>query len=223
MSQVNEFALNLPMASPSAVGDTAAGAMPAPPPMMSYVDVTASTSLPPDVDPQKCDHINVYVDSAQVTGYDQANPMVSVDLVMNVSITEPVSGRTSTYKIVKRLALDKCKLACDAEHMTPTQVVEAEDDPLEVAQIMEQFYAAKRAREMAGLTESAGTKKFKVLFRFDDEKANKEHPEAKHSASAEVVIDHVKDKAHARHVWTLKHGKHAKYPNAKITRVTEVQ
>jgi hypothetical protein len=229
MSQVNEFALNLPMTSPSAVGDTVAGAMPAAPPMMSYVDCTASTQLPPDVDPQQCDHINVYVDSAQVTGYDQANPMVSVDLVMNVSITEPVSGRTSTYKIVKRLSLDKCKLACDAEHMTPVQVVEAEDDPLEVAQIMEQFYAAKRAREMAGLTESAGTKKFKVLFRFDDVDANKKwdesHPEsagAKHSASAEVVIDHVKDKAHARHVWTLKHGKHAKYPNAKITRVTEV-
>jgi hypothetical protein len=79
---------------------------------------------------------------------------------------------------------------------------------------------------VAGLTESAGTKKFKVLFRFDDQSPSALAQIEKHggtqSASATVVIDHVKDKAHARHVWALKHGKHAKYPNAKITRVTEV-
>jgi hypothetical protein len=211
MSTVNEFVINLPLTS---VGTAGMETTPTPAPdQPSPVDVTASYSLPVGVDASACDHIGVYMDSAQVMNYDPKSPTVLVDMVLSVSVTDPGTGSSKNYKMVKRISMDKCKLACDAEHLTPVQVVEAEDDPLEVAQIMEQFYAAKRAREMAGLTESAGTKAFNVLFSYDDGDAR---------ASNTVKIDAVKDKAHARHVFDVKHGRSKKHPNAKITRVTEV-
>jgi hypothetical protein len=217
MSTVNEFVINLPLTS---VGTAGMETNPTPvPDQPSPVDVTASYTLPAGVDASACDHIGVYMDSAQVMNYDPKSPIVLVDMVLSVSVTDPSTGSSKNYKMVKRISMDKCKLACDAEHLTPVQVVEAEDDPLEVAQIMEQFYAAKRAREIAGLTESAGTKKFKVLFQYDD-RTREDKPTA--LASGSVVIDAVKDKAHARHVFDVKHGKNKKYPNAKITRVTEV-
>lgn len=211
MSQVNEFAMNLPISS---VG----GAEGPPPAVKGYhpVDVTAMTTVPADVDTSSCDHIGVYVDSTQLVNYDPKSPTVIVDMVLSVSITDPATGIGKNYKMVKRLAMDKCKLACDAENMTDVQMVEdiGEDDPLEVAQIMEQFYAAKRAREMAGLSESAGTLTFKVLASYDD-------PSGEGRASTTVTINKVKDKAHARHVFDSKHS--SKYKNVKITRVTEVK
>jgi hypothetical protein len=223
MTTVNEFAINLPITSAGAVGMEVA-----PPPAPAPVDVTASYTLPADVDASSCDHIGVYMDSAQVMNYDPKSPTVLVDMVLSVSVTDPATGSTKNYKMVKRISMDKCKLACDAEHLTPVQVVEAEDDPVEVAKIMEEYYAAQRAREIAGLSEAAGTKAYTVLFKFDDESpaamaALAKNPNLKQSASASVKIDHVNSPARARHVWGLKYGKHAKYPNAKITRVTEIK
>lgn len=219
-SQVNEFAINLPMTS---VGTVGASSIPA-------IDCTPAP-LPPEVD-NKCDHINVYVDGCPQVNQVPDTSLISMDLVLNVSVTNPVTGTCSTYKVVKRLSMDKCKLALDAETLTPFQVVEGEGEPEDATLVeaeMKEFYYKREVMRKAGIQESAGTKKFKVLFRFDDVEGNKKwdaaHPEAagaKHSASATVVIDHVKDKAHARHVWTLRHGNHAKYPNAKIVRVTEV-
>lgn len=212
MSQVNEFALNLPITS---VGNAAPPAPPAPVTGYHPVDITSMTTVPADVDPMACDHISVYVDSTQLADYDPKSPTVLVDLVLNVCITDPNGGCGKNYKMVKRLAMDKCKLACDAEAMVNVQFVEdLEEDPAEVVKIMEQFYAAQRARQVAGLAESAGTKAFNVMFSYDDGDAR---------ASGTVKIDAVKDKAHARHVFDVKHGKSKKYLNVKIARVTEVK
>lgn len=210
MSQVNEFALNLPISSVGGVAAT-------PAPVAGYhpVDITSMTTIPADVNASECSHISVYVDSTQMVDYDPKSPQVLVDMVLCVCITDPSTGAGKNYKMVKRLAMDKCKLACDAEAMVNVQFVEdLEDDPVEVAKIMEQFYAAKRAREVAGLAESAGTLTFKVLATYDD-------PSGEGRASTTVTINKVKDKAHARHVFDVKHAQ--KYPNAKITRVTEVK
>lgn len=204
MSQVNEFAMNF-ITSPN----PSAG-IPAAAPGMSYVDLTPQ-DLPADVDSSSCDHISVSMDSAQITNYDMKSPTVLVDMVLSVSVNDPGNGSSKNYKIVKRISMDKCKLACDAEHLIPVQVVE-EDDPLETAQIMEQFYTARRAREIAGITESAGTKAFTVFFKYDNEDG---------IASGSIVIGAVKDKAHARHVFDVKYSKNKKYPNVKIVRVTE--
>jgi hypothetical protein len=147
--------------------------------------------------------------------------MVMADLVLCVCITDPVTYAQSTYKIVKRIAMDKCKLALQAETMAPVQVLEGED-PTVVAKEMDEFYAARRAREMAGLTESAGNKTATVLYSCDDESesAKKADPEGnmKQRATGQVKIKAVKDKAHARHVFMVKHA--PKMTNPKITRVT---
>ena len=211
MSTVNEFALNLPITSPGMeVSATQAVAG------YSPVDVTAGYSLPADIDNTAVDHISVSVDGANVINYDPSQPMVLVDMVLTVTVQNPTTAGMSSYRMVKRLSLDKLKLACDAEHMTPVQVVE-EDDPLEVAQIMEQFYVAKRAREIAGLNESAGSKTFEVVFHFDGEVDG----EMTTLSPSFLKVNEAKDKAHARHMFEVKHAH--KYPNVKIIRVTEVK
>lgn len=217
MSDLKEFSMNMPMIG---IGGPAPSIAP------SY-DVTAAVEMPAEVCADKVDHIYVAVDSATVSNYSATDPMVCVDLVLTVGITNPNGGDSMNYKMVKRLKLDKAKLAYEAESLTPIAVAE-EEDPLEVARLMEAFYAATRAREIAGLTESAGTKTFKVLVSYDidpgkgldAEAAAKARESSKPRGSATVEIKAVRDKAHARHVFDVKHA--SKYPGAKITRVTEV-
>ena len=207
---LNEFSINMPMIGVPPMADVPAEAC----------DVTASYALPPEVNSSESNHISVSCD-----GYPQVNSvpgsnMVSVDLVLNVSISNPMNGSYSSYKIVKRLSMDKCKLAHQAEVLTPFQVVEAEEDPVEVAKYMSEFYAAKRAREVAGLTESRGEKKFKVQFSFDDKEVEGK-PKAR--ASGTVEIKDVRDAAHARHVFDAHHAPKYKDRNVKITRATEIK
>jgi hypothetical protein len=204
---LKEFAINLPM---TGVGSIATD--------QSTYDVTAAIQVPQEVDTAKFDHISVYVDQASVTNFDPKDPCVCVDVVLSVCVANPESGTSSTYKMVKRLSFDKVKLACQAEHLTPVQVVEAEEseeDQLVVEQEMAAFYARRRIQEMAGIFESNGKKKFKILFKYDD-------PSGNGVASSEVTYDAIVDKAHARHVFGAKINKD-KFKNAKIVRVTEVE
>lgn len=209
MTQLNEFAINLPMTSVGMVGT----AMAAP---AAAIDCTPA-ALPADVAADKCDHISVWVEGApQVNGAPDSS-IVTMDLVLNVSITNPTTGTYSTYKIVKRLAMDKCKLAVDAEGMTPHQVVEGEGEPEDPALVeaeMKVFYHKREVMRKTGIEESAGTKTAKVLISYDDEEVEGQT----HRASRTHVIKDVKDKAHARHVFKTKHA-HA-YKNPTITRVT---
>jgi hypothetical protein len=143
MTQLAEFALNLPMAGIGTV------ATEVPPEMPSY-DVTASYTLPPDVATDACSHISVYVDSATMSTYDATNPQACVDLVLSVSIQNPTNQQTSCYKLVKRVAFDKVKLACQVEGTTPSQVIEAVT-PEQEARRLAEMQAAQRARVLAGL------------------------------------------------------------------------
>ena len=217
MPEINEFALNLPMTGVTAVAPTM-NATPDPTMDIGY-DITADICTPPDVSPEY-KHITVSVDSATITNYDNNMPMVNIDLVLNVNISmaacagAPVSA-VSSYKIVKRLGLDRIKLALQAEGMSPYQVVEDQEDPAEVAKMMGEFYAARRARELVGLAEATGDKSFNVLFRFQDP-ANGEN-----WIGESVKIDAVKDAAHARHVFATHHA--PKYKGVKITHATEIK
>ena len=220
-TQVNEFSINLPMTSVGMVGSPALAPEPAP-----AVDCTANTCLPADVDSSQHSHIYVYVEGCPQVNSMPDISMISMDLVLNVCVTNPTTGTSSTYKVVKRLSMDKCKLACEAELGTPFQVVEGEgepEDPTLVEAEMKAFYYAREVRRKAGIQESAGTKTAKVLISFDDESeaAKKANPDAAHRGSATLMIKAVKDKAHARHVFDVKHKD--KYKNAKITRVTMVE
>lgn len=210
MTQVNEFAINLPMTSVGGVGAEMAAV-----PAVSNYDITAMMSLPPDVDGTKFDHIAVYMDSAQVSNYDMNSPTVTVDMVLTVSIQNP-NGGSASYKMVKRIAMDKCKLACDAENLAPTTVVEAEepeeDQTVALAE-MQAFNVKRIAREAAGIFEAKGTKEAEIKYSYDDESG-------KGRATGTVQLKHITDKAHARHVFDVKHSSKYKDKNLKITRVT---
>jgi hypothetical protein len=153
MSQINEFAINLPIGGVPAltpsIGQTVATAP-------ETFDVTASVAVPAEVSPE-CSHISVYSDSIQPVSYDDTSPTVCFDMVLNVSIRDPQTGSCKNYKVIKRLAFDRVKLACQAEYMTPVSVVEAESEEQKNQRLAEEAAAvsaakaAKRARELAGL------------------------------------------------------------------------
>lgn len=209
MSDLNEFAINLPMGSVPAI-------MPATEPYP--YDVTAGYELPSEIYAGAADHVYVYADVAPRVNQVPGTSMISMDLVLNVNVTNPATNASSTYQIVKRLSMDKCKLAHQAEVLTPFQVVEAEEAPedeLIVEQEMAAYFQRRRVQEMAGIYESNGKKKFKVMFKYDD-------PSGKGVASGNMTYDAIVDKAHARHVFASKIDK-KKYQNAKIIRVTEVE
>jgi len=161
MSALNEFTMNLPMIGTSPIGNTVselpaevpADQVPAEPEMY---DVTADTELPACISPE-CSHITVSVDSASGAGpYSDSSPEVFVDLVLNVNIMEKPEdgsvgyGTTRTYKIVKRVSLDKLKLAFQAESETPVSIVEALS-PEALQKQAASARAAQRARQLAGL------------------------------------------------------------------------
>lgn len=146
---LNEFAINLPMSGISAVAPVA-GSMPAEAaPELPY-DITAPVTVPAEVDCSQHKHINVYVDSATIANYNPEDPCVCVDLVLNVGVTNPITYATSNYKLVKRVSMDKVKLACQAELMTPVSVVEA-TTPEQEAKKLAEAQAAHRAKQLAGL------------------------------------------------------------------------
>lgn len=148
MSQINEFGINLPMV----------GIPPMTSPEPAPHDCTAQVSLPAEIDPMQHSHISVYAEGCPQINTTEGSSMISMDLVLNVSISNPVTGTCSTYKIVKRLSMDKIKLAHQAELETPFQVVEgeaviaarkAEEDAAKKK--LAESQAAARARELAGL------------------------------------------------------------------------
>lgn len=178
-------------------------------------DITADVSLPSDIDKTKFSHISAYIDTATMGSYNYDDPNVVVDLVMTVCITNPADNTTKQFKVVKRLSMDKCKLAAQAENSTPVNVVEdLEDDPAEVQRMMLEYHSIQRARAMAGLNEGArGFETFTATVKYPDENGN--------TATCHHVIKNVRDKAHARHFAELrvmpKYAKHG--DKAKITRV----
>lgn len=158
MSQINEFAINLPIGNVPAltpsVGQTAAQVAPVPAP--ETFDVTASYAVPAEISNEHS-HISVYADSTQLVSYNPDAQYACFDLVLSVNINNEQGGTCSTYKVVKRLSFDKVKLACQAEMMTPVCVVEAETEEQKNQRLAEEAAAvsaakaAKRARELAGL------------------------------------------------------------------------
>ena len=211
--QLNEFAINLPMTGVSAVAPVAGiEALPAPAPAPVSYDCTADVSVPAEVKTDEHKHISVYADSCSVVNVE--GPCAMIDVVLSVNITNPTTYACSTYKIVKRLSLDKIKLALQAEHMTPVQVVEAEEqpeDPLIVEQEMASYATICRARELAGIYESNGKLDATVLFKY----TGKDNT----ICSGSVVYKYVENKAHARHVFDAKIDR-KRFPDAKIVRVT---
>lgn len=75
-----------------------------------------------DLDPSS---ITVYANSINPVSSMGDSAIVAFDVVFSVSCVCPDSGRTSTYQVVKRIGVDKMKMANDAKMSTPISIVEA--------------------------------------------------------------------------------------------------
>lgn len=152
---LNEFAINLPMSTVGVAGSIGAETAAAPAPAPAPYDCTADVAVAADVKTDEYKHINVYVDSASAVNVE--GPQVMVDVVLSVNITNPTTYACAQYKIVKRLSMDKVKLACQAEFLTPVSVVEQKTEEqvaaekLAEAQEAAAVAAATRAKQLAGL------------------------------------------------------------------------
>ena len=76
----------------------------------------------PTMDPST---VMVYADSINAVAYTGDSTIISFDVVFTVSCVCPESGRTESYKVVKRIGVDKMKLANDAKSSVPVSIVEA--------------------------------------------------------------------------------------------------
>lgn len=136
----NEMAINLPVVSVEPVAD-APVAMPDEAPA---VDPSVVIGSPAHSHHPSC--ISVFAESISTSGaYDADSPVCTFDVVFNVGIRE--GDVSKTYRVVKRIGIDKCKLACDAECSTPVSIVEEKS----AAKLAEAAATAKRFRVLAGL------------------------------------------------------------------------
>lgn len=135
----NEMAINLPMIGVPPMGADTEAPMPEPEIDTSVVVGSPDNSRPASV-------ISVYADSITPSGsYDETSTVCTFDVVFSVGIRE---GDTSkTYRVVKRIGIDKVKLACDAECSSPVAIVEHATEAKKALAAAQ----AKRMRQIAGL------------------------------------------------------------------------
>lgn len=135
--------MNLPIISVPMMGaDT-----PAPAPVVSYDDAEDATiAVGSPVDQHNAADITVFANSITPVSYGAANEEVAAfDVVFSVGIN--CDGVSKTYQVVKRIGVDKCKIACEASCSTPVSIVESKSEALKE----EAAATAKRFRRLAGL------------------------------------------------------------------------
>lgn len=135
-----EMAINLPITSVPPVSAPVAE------PDMASPAVDPSVAIGSPDNSRHPSVISVYAESIQPSGaYDPDCAVCTFDVVFNVGIRE---GDTSkTYRVVKRIGIDKVKLACDAECSTPVSIVEDKSEQKKA----EAAATARRFRILAGL------------------------------------------------------------------------
>jgi hypothetical protein len=90
--------------------------------------------------------INVYADSINAVSYQITSPVAAFDVVFSVSIVDPEDGTARTYKVVKRIGVDRMKMARDAESSVPVSVVEAQQP---AAPVIAEAHLVSRERALA--------------------------------------------------------------------------
>jgi hypothetical protein len=95
-----------------------------PEPTMHSSDATITISaMEPELPEARL--VNVYSQSITPVSYQGDDPIVKFDILFSVSCTCPDSGNVSTYQVVKRIGVDRQKLAQQAKESVPITVVEA--------------------------------------------------------------------------------------------------
>lgn len=115
-TQVNEFELSIPFSAPVATVDSAN--VPTQDPSIAIG--SPATSVP---DPKT---ITVYANSITPTSFSGDDSSVAAfDVVFSVGIAGG-DGTSKTYQIVKRIGIDKARVAAEVENTAPMSIVEAQ-------------------------------------------------------------------------------------------------
>lgn len=138
-TEINEFALNLPMASMEPSTDSATG----PEGDMSFA---IGTPAPAPIDPKT---ITVWAGQITPVSYSaDETGIAAFDIVFSVGVN---CGDTSkTYQVVKRIGIDKTRIAAEVENTQPMSIVEshAEVKPDPTKYVLSEV---ERMRRLAGL------------------------------------------------------------------------
>lgn len=111
--------MDIPFIAPAT--DLAAELPPGPPDINNDVTVDNPTTNH-DLKPEA---VSIYANSINPVSYMGDSAVVAFDVVFSVSCTDPRDGSISTYQVVKRIGVDKMKMANDAKMTTPISIVEA--------------------------------------------------------------------------------------------------
>jgi hypothetical protein len=136
----NEMALSIISAPVMGIGgDVGMGAQaPAASAMDSSVAIGSPTS---QYDPQ---NISVYSQSITPVSYNTGDEVAAFDIVFSVGINCGDEG-TKTYMVVKRIGIDKRKIADEAGSTTPVSIVEGKSTTATAEETKRRF------RRLAGL------------------------------------------------------------------------
>jgi hypothetical protein len=159
MPETNEMTIDLPMSTPvpplappmefvmnNGYADSAAGVM------SSGGDETAIAigdvaEVSVHNDPSK---ITVYSTSISPVSYSDSDTLACFDVVFSVGINCG-EGSSKTYQIVKRIGIDKLKIAAQVQNNQPVSVVENAPVKDVKKPVTESISHAKRMRTLAGL------------------------------------------------------------------------
>lgn len=98
-----------------------------------------------DIDPES---VYVYANSINPASTAGDGNMVAFDVIFSVSMSTPDTGTSHTFQVVKRICVDKMKMAHEAKMSTPVSVVESvKPEPEKFAMNV----STARFKQLAGL------------------------------------------------------------------------
>lgn len=127
MADVNEFQLGLDTSALSSSAQSAqvySGG--------SSVVVGDPVDYPPPTDESPKRTISVYANSINPVSYNVADEVACFDIVFSVGVMDGDGSSCTTYQVVKRIGIDKSKIANEVKDSTPVTVVEASAAPKKV-------------------------------------------------------------------------------------------
>jgi len=92
--------------------------------------------------------VTVYANSVnQISYQDVTSEIAAFDIIFSVGIAS-ADGVCKTYQVVKRIGIDKARIAAEVENSAPMSIVEAKKEEQPKLKINE---SVSRARRLAGL------------------------------------------------------------------------
>jgi hypothetical protein len=140
--------MNMPIISAPALGVTGdvTASMAQGAPAISYDDAADATiAVGSPVGQYDPSTITVYSNSITPVSYGGSDEVACFDVVFSVGIN--CEGVSKTYQVVKRIGIDKCRIASEAACSTPVSIVESKSEALKE----EAAATRKRFRRLAGL------------------------------------------------------------------------